>query len=217
MILLFGFPGVAFVCHSGKRPPTIQDIQLITDWPGPSRNATDEKVPSEVAYSDQKFEWGNKIRHHNEREAWTKLLLDETQRDKQLRLIQKLFDGEADSTQDDQANDASPTRQLAKEPVDIITDFLSGVRTHLQNVLEARYGTMLKGLRREVVITVPAVWSDKAKNLTYKAVCNAGFNVEGTKVSMITEPEAAAIYILRDLKDGPFSNIKVSRVRDEQV
>jgi hypothetical protein len=31
-----------------------------------------------------------------------------------------------------------------------------------------------------------------------------------SKISMITEPEAAAIYILRDLKDGPFSNIKVS-------
>jgi hypothetical protein len=89
-----------------------------------------------------------------------------------------------------------------------VTDFLSGVRAHLQSVLEARFGTILNGLRREVVITVPAGWSEKAKNLTYKAVCNAGFNVEKTKISMITEPEAAAIYILRDLEDGPFSNIK---------
>jgi hypothetical protein len=181
----------------------MQDIHLITDWPGRYRNSTDEKVPSEVAYFDQKFEWGNRIENHRKREAWTKLLLDESQRDRQLRLIQELLDGDADPIQND-------TSQLAKEPVEIITDFLSGVRVHLQSVLEGRYGKMLKLLQQEVVITVPAVWSDAAKNLTYKAICNAGFNVEGTKISMITEPEAAAIYILRDLKDGPFSNVQVS-------
>jgi molecular chaperone DnaK (HSP70) len=200
------------VCHNGKKQPTINDIQLITNWPGPSRNPTDEKVPSEVAYSDQKFEWGNKIRHHNEREAWTKLLLDETYSKDQLRKIQKLFHGDADLTEDeaDSASNGTATPKLAKEPVEIVTDFLSGVRIHLQSVLEARYGIMLNGLRREVVITVPAGWSEKAKNLTYKAVCNAGFNIDETKISMITEPEAAAIYILRDLNDGPFRNIKVS-------
>ncbi len=202
---------MAFACHNGRRQPTIQDIQLITDWPGTSRNATEEKVPSEVAYSGQKFEWGNTIRHHDKREAWTKLLLDETYSKDQLRLIQKLVHGDEDLTEDlaDSAHDANPTYQPAKEPVDIVADFLSGVRNHLQNVLEARYGILIKGLRREVVITVPAGWSEKAKNLTYKAFCNAGFNVDSTKISMITEPEAAAIYILRDLKDGPFSNIKV--------
>jgi hypothetical protein len=200
------------VCHTGKRQPTINDILLITNWPGSSRNPTDEKVPSEVAYYDQRFEWGNKIRLHIEREAWTKLLLDETYSKDQLRLIHKLFHGDEDLTEDkaDSASDANPTRKLAKEPVDIVTDFLSGVQIHLQSVLKARYGTMLDRLRREVVITVPAGWSEKAKNLTYKAVCNAGFNVDETKISMITEPEAAAIYILRDLNDGPFRNIKVS-------
>jgi molecular chaperone DnaK (HSP70) len=203
---------VAFVCHNGKRQPTIDDIQLITNWPGPSRNPTDEKVPSEVAYSDQKFEWGNKIRHHNEREAWTKLLLDETYSKDQLRKIQKLFHGDADLEEDeaDLASNGTATHKLAKEPVEIVTDFLSGVRIHLQSVLEARYGLMLNGLRREVVFTVPAGWSDEAKNLMYKAVCNAGFNVDETKISMIPELEAAAIYTLRDLNDGPFRNIKVS-------
>jgi len=201
------------VCHNGKRQPTINDIQLITNWPGTSRNPTDEKVPSEVSYFDQKFEWGNRIRHHNERESWTKLLLDEGYSKDQLRKIQKLFHGDADLTEDeaDSASNGTPTPKQAKEPVDIVSDFLSGVRAHLQSVLEARYGLMLNGLRREVVITVPAGWSEKAKNLTYKAVCNAGFNVDETKISMITEPEAAAIYILRDLNDGPFlRNIEVS-------
>lgn len=100
---------------------------------------------------------------------------------------------------------------VSKEPVDIVSDFLTGVRKHVETALEIRFASMLQALRREVVITVPAVWSDKAKNLTYKAVCNAGFNAENTRISMITEPEAAAIYALRDLEDGPFTNIKVSQ------
>jgi hypothetical protein len=204
---------VAFVCHNGKKQPTIEDIHLVTNWPGQSRNPTDEKVPSEIAYfgSGQKFEWGNKIRHHNERETSTKLLLDETYSKDQLRLIQKLFHGDTDITEDepDPASNRTPAH---KEPVDIATDFLSGVRVHLQSVLEARYGKLLSELRREVVFTVPAGWSEKAKNLMYKAVCNAGFDVDETTISMITEPEAAAIYILRDMDygSGPFINITVS-------
>ena len=200
------------MCHNGKRQPTINDIQLITNWPGTSRNPTDEKVPSEVSYFDQKFEWGNRIRHHNERESWTKLLLDETYSKDQLRKIQELFHGDADLTEHeaDSASNETHSPKLTKEPVDIITDFLSGVRVHVQSVLEARFGVILKYLRREVVFTVPAGWSEKAKNLMYKAVCNAGFDVDETTISMITEPEAVAIYVLRDLNDGPFRNIRVS-------
>jgi len=133
--------------------------------------------------------------------AWTKLLLDETQEENRLMLMRDLnmeqyptFSGESLS-------------YLAKEPVDIVSDFLEGVRKHVEIALETRFGSILRNLRREVVITVPAVWSDKAKNQTYKAVCKAGFTTE--KISMITEPEAAAIYALRELEDGPFTNIKV--------
>jgi len=203
---------VAFVWHNGKRQPTINDIHMITNWPGSARNPTDERVPSEVAYYGQRFEWGNKIRHHNEREAWTKLLLDETYSKDQLRKIQELFHGDADLTEHeaDSASNETHSPKLTKEPVDIITDFLSGVRVHVQSVLEARFGVILKYLRREVVFTVPAGWSEKAKNLMYKAVCNAGFDVDETTISMITEPEAVAIYVLRDLNDGPFRNIRVS-------
>ncbi|KAH8588317.1 hypothetical protein B0O99DRAFT_677508 [Bisporella sp. PMI_857] len=195
------YTGVAF-CHSGPRSPTIDDIQLIADWPGRYHNAPDKKVSSEVAYFDQQFEWGSKIAPHRERHAWTKLLLDESQRDTQSRLIQEPLGG------DEEANDANIAPLPIKEPVEIATDFLSGVRTHLQSVLEARYGKLLKLLQQEVVITVPAVWSDMAKISIYEAVCNAGFTAENAKVSMMTEPEAAAIYILNDIKDSSFSNVR---------
>ncbi|KAH9212735.1 hypothetical protein DL95DRAFT_463734 [Leptodontidium sp. 2 PMI_412] len=196
------FTGVAYGHRNGLRRPTHRDIQCIDDWPGNPRNASNQKVPSEVAYSEKGFDWGNKIQPRNRhREAWTKLLLDETQKEKQLVLMQEL------DIEQNGANGRSKSN-VSKEPVDIVSDFLTGVRKHVETALEIRFASMLQALRREVVITVPAVWSDKAKNLTYKAVCNAGFNAENTRISMITEPEAAAIYALRDLEDGPFTNIK---------
>jgi hypothetical protein len=188
----------------------IQGTHLITDWPGRARNTTDEKVPSEIAYIDQGFEWGNKIALHRPREAWTKLLLDERQKKEQLRLTLKLLTGNMHSIENGMVDNTESAPHPSKEPVEIIGDFLSGVRAHVQSTLETRYGrSLLSTFETEVVITVPAVWSDKAKDLTYKAVSKAGFNSEGTKVSMITEPEAAAIYILREMTDGPFNEFCV--------
>jgi hypothetical protein len=183
-------------------PPTIQDIQLVTNWPGQARIAATEKVPSQVAYYDKGFKWGN-IDSRMKREAWTKLLLDERTKDDELRLTLGLRTGNSEDV-------ATPPLYPAKAPVEIITDFLSGVRSHLLAVLETRYGkTNLSLMEMEVVITVPAVWSDKAKELTCKAFYKAGFNNGDFKVSMIAEPEAAAIYILREKKGDPGSKIVV--------
>ncbi|KAH7380827.1 hypothetical protein BKA64DRAFT_749560 [Cadophora sp. MPI-SDFR-AT-0126] len=193
------YTGVAYGHSTGLRNRARPNIQCIDDWPGQPGNASNQKVPSEVAYSNG-FEWGNKIQQKSHRVAWTKLLLDETQKEKREMLMRDLELERSHTLSEKSHND------LIKEPVDIISDFLGGVRKHVETALEIRFGSILRNLRREVVITVPAVWSDKAKNQTYKAVCNAGFNTE--KISMITEPEAAAIYALRELEDGPFNNIK---------
>jgi hypothetical protein len=45
----------------------------------------------------------------------------------------------------------------------------------------------------EYILTVPAVWSDKSKNDTLKCAVDAGF-CSGGVVTLITEPEAAAVY-----------------------
>jgi molecular chaperone DnaK (HSP70) len=52
----------------------------------------------------------------------------------------------------------------------------------------------------EVVMTCPAVWSDKAKELTFEAANAAGF--ANYRISMLTEPEAAAIHTVQEFKDG---------------
>jgi hypothetical protein len=45
----------------------------------------------------------------------------------------------------------------------------------------------------ETILTVPAVWSDKAKSDTLQCAHRAGFG-EMDKIRLITEPEAAAVY-----------------------
>lgn len=48
-------------------------------------------------------------------------------------------------------------------------------------------------------ITLPAIWSDEAKELTLQAANNAGFGKrDGDELHTIAEPEAAAIAVLRE-------------------
>jgi len=51
----------------------------------------------------------------------------------------------------------------------------------------------------QFVLTVPAVWSDSAKNATLQAAERAGMgNIHDLK--LISEPEAAAVYTLRAIQ-----------------
>lgn len=51
----------------------------------------------------------------------------------------------------------------------------------------------------EFVLTVPAVWSDSAKNATLQAAERAGMgNIHELK--LISEPEAAAVYTLKAIQ-----------------
>lgn len=64
--------------------------------------------------------------------------------------------------------------------------------------------------RVDFVLTVPAVWSDKARQTTMEAAVKAGLGVEnkgnledGTGLlRLITEPEGAAEYALRSMHPG---------------
>jgi hypothetical protein len=195
---------------------------VITNWPGPipNTNTTNEKVPSQIAYGTQfegGFEWGNKIKSRTKREVWTKLLLDKTTKRDEMRLILELLTGNKTENKhlksdDGKDDDDRPSTYPEKDPVKIVGDFLSGVRKHVMSCLETTYGkSLLREFEIELVVTVPAVWSDKAKNLTCQAVSMAGFDSDSIKLSMIAEPEAAAIYTLKSMKDSAFSDIKVNQ------
>ena len=98
-------------------------------------------------------------------------------------------------------------QQVNLAPVAIVTDFLAAVRETTLASIEGTYGPeWTRSTRKEYVLTVPAIWSDAAKNLMVKAAHDAGFGVHRVDFNLISEPEAAATCALRAIQPN---NLKV--------
>jgi molecular chaperone DnaK (HSP70) len=87
----------------------------------------------------------------------------------------------------------------AEECDRIVIQYLKALREHSQYILEQQFPRLLKLLRkrvdREYIITIPAVWTDAAKDKTRSCAERAGLGA-GDSLHVITEPEAAALYQL---------------------
>lgn len=83
----------------------------------------------------------------------------------------------------------------------LVTDYISELSKHLMYTLREKLGdSIVKSTPLEYVVTVPAIWSDLAKDKTKKA-CQAAAELSSAKspVHLVSEPEAAAIYALHGL------------------
>ena len=203
------------IAYSDSSSATIDAnaIQLYTSWPGVG-NATNEKVPSRICYGvppEHEIEWGYKIKPTTKGKvhALMKLKLDERlKKSKQLKLLLAFLSSQMDGLNLDDSDDSDdsdeeegPPDYPGKAPVDIVADYLIELRKSFYKGLVKQYGeVLLASLRKELVATVPAVWSERAKDLTMKAVAKAGFNA--ASISMVTEPEAAAVYTLKCMTEG---------------
>ena len=88
-----------------------------------------------------------------------------------------------------------------KSARDVCTDYLKEIYKFTMSILEQR---LSEGIIRvtpiEFWFTVPAMWSDAAKNDTMTAAKAAGFGVRPhDNIYLIPEPEAAAISTLKKL------------------
>ena len=88
-----------------------------------------------------------------------------------------------------------------KRPEDLVRDFLSQLGDHLQYILLEKLGAaVVNSIPFEFVITVPAIWSDLAKDKTRLACIQAdGLPVSEKNIHLISEPEAAATYAIHGL------------------
>ena len=83
----------------------------------------------------------------------------------------------------------------------LVTDYMSALSEHLMYTLREKLGEgVVKNTPLEFVVTVPAIWSDLAKDKT-KQACQKAVGLSATKspIHLISEPEAAAIYALHGL------------------
>ncbi|THY83348.1 actin-like ATPase domain-containing protein [Aureobasidium pullulans] len=189
------YSGVSFT-YSGNPEPA-DEIAVVKNWPG-SNNISSEKVPSELAYvpASDDFEivnpsdadtfeirWGLQLKPDQPRLRCLKLKLDPRQ---------KLPHYVSEQDLDDQLAHSGKTTEEA------ISDYMSLVYQHAQEALVRRFGQqMVSTTPIEVVLTVPAVWTDAAKDATFRVAKNAGM---GPNLHMISEPEAAAIYSLKSME-----------------
>jgi actin-like ATPase involved in cell morphogenesis len=89
-------------------------------------------------------------------------------------------------------------RRSGKTAATAVSDYLTELFKHAKQTLARRYGDyFVRTTRLEVVLTVPAIWSDAAKEATLSAAKNAGM---GDDIRMISEPEAAAVYTLQAIQ-----------------
>ncbi|KAF1993960.1 actin-like ATPase domain-containing protein [Amniculicola lignicola CBS 123094] len=198
------FTGVAWqVVPYNQIDADLKDVKLQKLWPG---DKPGDKVPSVISYSptaEHNYNWGFDVTGQSLR--WTKLQLDQASRKQELQWILDALIGMKDLDMDEVRMEHGLPSYPAKDPVDIVTDYLIKLRAHIKEKIieEMTDRRTFEEMPKEIVITVPAAWSDSAKNLTFRAFTQAGFteryfrNLKG--MLLITEPAAAALYSIKKL------------------
>jgi hypothetical protein len=170
-------------------------------WPG-GNGITSEKVPTEIGYvnapgtsPDDPFavkttKWGFQFKPEEPRLRCIKLFLDRNQ--KLPHFVSPL-------------ETAAQLQKCGKTVMDAVSDYLTEIYKHTMETLTRRYGeTFMSKTKVEFVLTVPAVWSDSAKNATLQAAERAGMG-NMHQLKLISEPEAAAVYTLKAIQPNHLS------------
>jgi len=182
------------------------DIDIIKTWPG-GNGITSDKVPTEIAYDNTPaaevspitpedggakevakpvgIRWGFQFKPEETRLRCIKLFLDRNQR--LPHFVSPL-------------ETAAQLRKCERTVMDAVSDYLTKIYEHTMETLNRRYGeSFVNSTPVEFVLTVPAVWSDAAKNATLQAAERAGMG-NRHELKLISEPEAAAVYTLRSIQ-----------------
>jgi molecular chaperone DnaK (HSP70) len=184
-------------------------VDVVRTWPMPDYTCV-EKTPTVLAYSGNQVDgyklesWGGKAKNSgNIRIEYFKLGLRDKPTEKFSQTASGGFILHGFAT--------DPTWRHPNFPdlsaLDYTTAFLTKLyRYVLEEVIPLQFGTeFLSKHPIYIVLTVPAIWSETAKNLTRTAAILAG--IPKQRLELITEPEAAALYCATmveqvDLKEG---------------
>lgn len=184
----------------------MDDINIISAWPGEVH--TSWKTPTRIAYQRenpklQSNKWGFEVHSKLTSYSWTKLLLDKNA---------------AAGEYDDPALSKISQNGMMQLPhfrdaQGVCEDFLREVFQHVSfNLRQQMTDLTYENTPMECWITLPAIWSEEAKDATLQAARRAGFGSRpGDDIFTIAEPEAAAIATLKKYSAPDALNpIKVS-------
>ncbi|KAK4447447.1 hypothetical protein QBC34DRAFT_303234 [Podospora aff. communis PSN243] len=194
------YTGAAWVLAQGPNSK-FSDIRIVRNWAG----GVGAKVPSVLTYSATSGQkWGYDIGSSAYVIRWTKLRLEVPTRLDALKSMKHTLQ-EADMLNFGPGKPQSDIpRHLIRTSADIVDDYLREVlhqvRVDMENV---RDRTQLEQFPMDLVITHPAVWDDRGKNLIFRAVMSgfrAAFHdikVRSGYLRLASEPEACAQYTVQ--------------------
>lgn len=186
--------GTTFSGVAAAYSATPDDVDIVKSWPG-GNGITSDKCPTEIAYGSSKnkgedgdkddIRWGFQFKPEDSRLRCIKLFLDRNQ--KLPHFVSPL-------------DTAAQLRKCGRTVMDAIADYLKKIYEHTMETMTRRYGEgFMKSTKVEFVLTVPALWSDAAKNATLQAAERAGMGSRH-ELKLISEPEAAAVYTLKTIQ-----------------
>ena len=181
--------------YSGAAWATIEDLEsdqinFITTWPGYGRE--EGKAPTEAFYEHENFMWGYAIPPDADPIRWVKLLLlREDDIASELKGSESIIRGR------------KMLRECGKTATDVIGDYLGALWKHiLETIYKACGKSVVEAMAFHVVITVPAIWKDYARQGMAEAARKAGILTARpagpTTLAFAPEPEAAALATLCD-------------------
>ncbi|KAK8210720.1 hsp70-like protein [Phyllosticta capitalensis] len=183
------FSGISYV---PSNETSADKIEVLSQWPG--TRYTVSKVPTSIAYASENpnlnaDSWGFAVAPDSNSYTWTKLLLDgsTTIAEHDDLALKDLFG---------KGIMKLPPGKTAKQ---VCTDYLKGLSEYLTATLCKKFSQEVYSLTPvELWLTVPAIWSDAAKEATKSAAVSAGFASRSfDRTHVIPEPEAAALAALK--------------------
>ncbi|KAK0653120.1 hypothetical protein B0T16DRAFT_407468 [Cercophora newfieldiana] len=157
---------------------------------------------------DNSFRWG-----YAAHEAWGRSATHAGANSKPLSRFKLLLDQSA-RTESIRADlwrtlDELKVKRVISKPLDVIVDFLASLLRHAKSGIEN--AGFDDSYRREMVLCVPAIWTQKAcrdmQGALGKAMAMAGFPGVDTETNtidnffIVSEPEAAAAFVLTNERD----------------
>ncbi|KAK5175356.1 uncharacterized protein LTR77_000495 [Saxophila tyrrhenica] len=205
---------------------SIRRISVLTNirWPSAS-GLTSDKVPSEIAYTKAKST-SSSAAGQGVQDTWSVLMgtppgkklaastqpkpagsgkettinwgFDIAPQESRLRCMKLLLDHQDIPSFVSSSELHELLAASGKTATAVVADYLREVYKHAKAELAKRYGTVfIDSTHLQWILTVPAVWSDGAKNATLTAAKKAGM---GPDLTLISEPEAAAVYTLQAMQ-----------------
>lgn len=90
-------------------------------------------------------------------------------------------------------------RESGRTAIEVASDYLACLWEHVKEQIIKHHGLgTFNFAEKSIVLTVPAEWTEAARNNTFKVAAGAGLALPEYKLSIVSEPEAAAIAVLKD-------------------